>query len=345
MNLIKKHWWKALGAVLLLVISYFTFTIPLAPGITGIDQSSKDDFIVLDVTTYNANLEDVKLLSWLSSPNKKNILHYAGATVISNSNVKLYFNKPDTVSAPFYHLYVVNDNGGKMFYPNAAQFKDAVEIKSYDDTEVFPENFLVPDHYLSLPFQNILYETIRNLNFHVTMWMVTMILLLFSLIYSIIYLSGEKLINDWRANYLVQTAMLFTTLGIITGSIWAKNTWGAYWVNDPKLNGAVVGALVYIAYLILRGAIKEDDKRARLSAVYNIFAFVIYIVFIQVLPRFTDSLHPGNGGNPAFSSYDLDDTLRMLFYPAIIGFTLIGAWITQLKIRLKKLEYNLVDED
>ena len=345
MDLVKKHWWKALSVLLLSLVTWFSFTLPLEPGITSVSQIDDSDRLVVDVQAYNANLENVKLLCWLSSPDKKNIIHYSGATVKNNDEVKLYFPKPDTASHSFYHLHVVTSKGGKMFYPNALSMKSIAFDENFDDNEVFPTKFLVPDHNVNLPFQNILYESIRNLNFHVTMWMVTMILLLLSAIYSIAYLGTEKRVFDWRASLLVESAMLFTTLGIITGSIWAKNTWGAYWVNDPKLNGAVVGALVYVAYIILRSSIKEDDKRARLAAVYNIFAFVIYIVFIQVLPRFTDSLHPGNGGNPAFSSYDLDSTLRALFYPAIIGFTLVGVWITQLKLRLKRIEFELSDED
>ena len=59
------------------------------------------------------------------------------------------------------------------------------------------------------------------------------------------------------------------------------------------------------------------------KAIYNIIAFVMMIVFIGVLPRMTDSLHPGNGGNPAFGNYDLDSNMRMVFYPAVIGWILM----------------------
>jgi heme exporter protein C len=83
-----------------------------------------------------------------------------------------------------------------------------------------------------------------------------------------------------------------------------------------------------------------DDplKRGRISAVYNIFAFVIMIVFIQVLPRLTDSLHPGNGGNPAFSNYDLDNNMRLVFYPAMIGWIGVGYWIWDLRTRWMRLK-------
>ena len=62
------------------------------------------------------------------------------------------------------------------------------------------------------------------------------------------------------------------------------------------------------------------------------------IVFIGILPRMTDSLHPGNGGNPAFGNYDLNNNMRLVFYPAVIGWILIGVWISQLQLRIKILE-------
>jgi heme exporter protein C len=131
--------------------------------------------------------------------------------------------------------------------------------------------------------------------------------------------------------------MLFGFIGVATGAIWAKYTWGAWWVNDAKLNGAAITLLFYLAYQILRGALDEEQKRARIAAIYNIFSYVMLIVFLMVLPRMTDSLHPGNGGNPGFGGYDLDNTMKLVFYPAIIGWTLLGVWMMQLGVRYQKL--------
>lgn len=89
--------------------------------------------------------------------------------------------------------------------------------------------------------------------------------------------------------------------------------------------------------LILRQSTEDETKRAKLSAVYLVFAFPLMMAFIYILPRMTDSLHPGNGGNPAFGQYDLDNQMRLVFYPAIIGWTLLGVWITSIRIRIKKL--------
>jgi heme exporter protein C len=198
---------------------------------------------------------------------------------------------------------------------------------------------------MDAPRLAILNETIRNLYYHVTMWFAMMILMTASLVYSVRHLITSSLIFDQKARISAGIGILMGLLGIATGSVWAKFTWGAFWVNDPKLNGAAITLLIYLAYVILRNSLDEEQKRARLAAVYNIFAYVLLMVFLMILPRMTDSLHPGNGGNPAFSSYDLDNTMRLIFYPAIIGWTLIGVWMGQLRMRMENLEKKLYDEE
>lgn len=194
---------------------------------------------------------------------------------------------------------------------------------------------------IKVPALPILHETIRNLYFHVTMWFAMIILLLFSLIASVKTLSGKQPQQDIVASELAKVGTLLGVLGVITGSLWAKFTWGAWWVSDAKLNGAAITLLFYFAYHILRSSIEDPEKKARLAAVYNIFAYVMLVVFLMVLPRMTDSLHPGNGGNPGFGGYDLDNTMKLVFYPAIIGWTLMGAWLANLGIRYQKLKTEM----
>jgi heme exporter protein C len=122
--------------------------------------------------------------------------------------------------------------------------------------------------------------------------------------------------------------------------LWAKNTWGVYWTNDPKLNSAAIGMLMYAAYFVLRNSIEDEEKRARISAVYNLFVLPVYIVLIYIMPRLTASLHPGNGGNPGFNSYDLDSRLRLVFYPAVLGWVFLGFWIADLQIRIKQIAFK-----
>jgi heme exporter protein C len=198
---------------------------------------------------------------------------------------------------------------------------------------------------LDVPRLPILNETIRNLYFHVTMWFGMMIILFVSLFYSIKYLSSNDIRHDMVASEAANVGIFLGLLGLTTGMVWAQFTWGDWWVNDPKLNGAAITMLIYLAYLILRNSLDEEQKRARVAAVYNIFAYIMLIVFLMILPRMTDSLHPGNGGNPGFGGYDLNNNMKLVFYPAILGWSLIGTWLLTLRVRLRKIERHLNEND
>jgi heme exporter protein C len=129
---------------------------------------------------------------------------------------------------------------------------------------------IIAGFLIEVPRLPILHETIRNLFFHVTMWFSMMTLLTISMISGIRFLSSSNLELDIVAEESARVGMVFGLLGLITGSIWARNTWGAWWVNDAKLNGAAATMLVYMAYFLLRGSLDDEHKRARISAVYTI---------------------------------------------------------------------------
>jgi heme exporter protein C len=108
-------------------------------------------------------------------------------------------------------------------------------------------------------------------------------------------------------------------------------------MREPKLIGAATALLIYGAYFILRSSIADLDQRARVSAVYNIFSYAMLFPSIWIIPRLLPSLHPGQEGNPALNFNDIDARMRMVFYPAVLGWTFMGVWITTLIIRYKLL--------
>lgn len=193
-----------------------------------------------------------------------------------------------------------------------------------------------------------LQETIRNLYFHVCMWFAMMILFGVSVVHSIQFLNTGNLKKDISARAYASTGIVLGLLGYATGAIWASYTWAdpnnpAYAsfgsiVREPKLIGAAIALLIYFAYFVLRSSIPDLDQRARVSAVYNIFAFAMLFPSIWIIPRILPSLHPGKEGNPALNFNDIDARMRMVFYPAVIGWTLLGVWITTLKIRISFLK-------
>ena len=197
---------------------------------------------------------------------------------------------------------------------------------------------LIAGLLIDVPRLPILHETIRNTYFHVPMWMAMFTVFTISVVYSVKYLSTGKEEYDLIAVECVNTGTFFFALGLVTGMLWAKYTWGEYWSNDPKQNSAAIAFLLYCAYLVLRNSIDEEQKRGRISAIYNIFSFPIMIVLIMVLPRMTASLHPGNGGNPAFGKLDMSNLMRLVLYPSFIGWSLIAVWVATLRYRMRLID-------
>lgn len=194
-----------------------------------------------------------------------------------------------------------------------------------------------------VPRLNILNETIRALYFHVPMWFGMVFLFLLSVYYSIRYLRNHTIRYDHMAVEYANVGLVFGILGMLTGMLWANYAWGSPWHGDPKQNGAAIALLVYLAYFVLRGSIENEEQKGRLSAVYNIFAFAAMVPLIFIIPRMTSSMHPGSGGNPGFNIYDLDSRMRLIFYPAVIGWFLIGIWIVSLRVKVKTLEEKILE--
>jgi heme exporter protein C len=203
---------------------------------------------------------------------------------------------------------------------------------------------------LDVPRIQILNETIRNLYFHVCMWFAMMILFTISVVHAVKYLRNNNLKSDILSRHYAVVGIVFGLLGYATGAIWASYTWvdpnnpaaasfGAI-AREPKLIGAAIALLIYFAYLVLRDSINDIDKKARISSVYNIFAFAFLFPSIWIIPRLLPSLHPGGDGNPALNPQDIDARMRLIFYPAVIGWTLLGIWIVTLKVRLSILKEN-----
>jgi len=189
--------------------------------------------------------------------------------------------------------------------------------------------------------QSNMYESMRNFFFHVPMWFSQMAVITVSLVYSIRYLRNPLQQYDWYAREFAATGTVLGSLGLITGAIWANYTWGSPWSNDPKQIGAAIALLVYLAYFVLRNSMTDIDKRGRVAAVYNIFAYFIYIPLVMILPRMVESLHPGGKGvegNPGLSGDSLDPAMRAIFWPSVLGWILLGTWISTLRVRMRALE-------
>lgn len=341
---LKKQWWKYLAVGLLIYVLIGGLIIPLSP---GLDTVTPSFFYADSVTVFQLNGEN----SHFISGGNTQVFVKAGSQYFCAEEVQLVDEKTLLFSFSFnqltaeqnkdnnFDIIVNDDKDGTIALREsllliASSVQDTTPVKQ--PCEVTVQNNLYQG--FSFPYREILYESIRNTFYHVPMWFGMQFILILSLVYSIRYLRKGNFADDVMASEAVNVSLLCGVLGLLTGMIWANYTWGAPWTNDPKLNGAAVGVLIYFAYIVLRGAIQDPQKKARISAVYNVFALVVFVLFIFILPRITDSLHPGNGGNPAFSKYDLESNMRMFFYPAVIGWTLLFVWLLAVRIRIRALE-------
>lgn len=291
---------------------------------------------------YHGNLKEIKdLRVWAFHKNQ--VIPCKPLQIKNEQIFTLSIQVPDTFPSKNVGLVVEHAQRRDTLF-GALYFMSSVSGETKTNATVdFDKNISAKDSF-TYPNREILRESIRNLFFHVPMWFTMMFLAFISMFYSIKYLRGGNVQHDIIADNCARVALLFGLLGLVTGSLWARFTWGQWWVTeDVKLNGAAFTALIYFAYVILRGSVQDEIQRAKISGIYNIFAFVMMMVFVMVLPRLQDSLHPGNGGNPAFSNYDLDSTMRMVFYPAVLGWIGLGCWIASLKIRLSRVKLNLLN--
>lgn len=326
-------WWKLGSVALLLYVVIAGLRTPLAPALVhcSISRIGPGE-VTFTVTGYNTDFLKGVGAAWLENDSQR----VCARTIndkLTDTQVALTFDVPAGMKGEMTDVHVVND--GRDLVMHDALFTVArgagVTSGACGTGKLFTLDVAFPD-------RNILNETIRNLFFHVPMWFSMMLLMTIAFVQSLFVLRNNDLGADLMADMAVRVSLVFAALGLITGSLWARVTWGDWWTSDTKLNGAAITVLIYAAYLILRGSVPDAHKRARLAAVYNVFAYVLMLVFIMVLPRLKDSLHPGNGGNPAFSKYDLDNSLRMVFYPACLGWIGLAYWAYRLRVRVARLQ-------
>jgi heme exporter protein C len=191
-------------------------------------------------------------------------------------------------------------------------------------------------------------ETIRNLFFHVPMWIAMMVCFSVSVVYAIKYLRKHDPVSDVYSTEFARTGTVLGVLGLLTGMIWANYQWGKPWSGDPKQNGTAIALLIYFAYFVVKGSLQDEEKQARIGSVYNIFAFFMLFPTLWILPRLTESLHPGgqgSEGNPGLNPKDTTMHMRTVMYPAFLGWTLLSVWISSLRVRLSIISLKQLNNE
>ncbi|GIV58875.1 MAG: heme exporter protein C [Rhodothermaceae bacterium] len=227
--------------------------------------------------------------------------------------------------------------------------KAGVNVKRYrlvrNGVALWLTGVIVAGFVRDIPRLEILEHTARNLYFHVPMWFTMMAGMFVSAYHSLQVLRTGDPLRDIRALQAARVGFAFGLLGLITGIVWARFTWyvgtNIWWNFDPRQTMAAVQLLIYGAYFVLRTAIDEPGRRARVAAVYNLFAASTVPFLLYIVPRQMHSLHPGAEGSPAFSETDLAPAMRPVFYAAVIGFLGLYWVLYTQRVRLAALKHRL----
>ena len=188
------------------------------------------------------------------------------------------------------------------------------------------------------PAEGFLGESSRILFFHVPMAWVSFIAFMHAGVASIRYLNQRQERFDQSAAAAVEIGLVYCILATVTGSMWAKTMWGAFWNWDPRQITIVATLLFYAAYLALRGAVEDRQVRAILSAAYAVLGLVLTPFFLFVAPRIIGfTLHPDPVINDR-GTIDMESRMYQVLIASSLGFTALYFWLHDLRRRAYALE-------
>jgi heme exporter protein C len=173
----------------------------------------------------------------------------------------------------------------------------------------------------------------RIFYFHVGIAWVAGLALFITFVTSILYLArGEQRKYDIVAAASVEIGVVFGFMVLLSGMLWARPVWNTWWTWDPRLTTTAITEFIYIAYLMLRGAVDDPQRRARFSAVYGIIGFVsVPITYFST--KWFNTIHPDLGQSPGFG---LAPEMKPPMFVALAAFTLVYIVLVLIRSRVER---------
>ena len=187
--------------------------------------------------------------------------------------------------------------------------------------------------FLVAPREATMGDMQRVFYFHVPAAWVGYLALFVSFVASLLYLRRRESRWDRLALSSAEIGLVFITEGIITGSFWAKATWGVWWTWEPRLTTSAVLWAIYASYLTLRRAMEEQGRRERVAAVYSVLGFVAVPINFMAI-RWWRTVHPlvfeSGGAN-------LSPAMLATLIFSVVTFTLLFATLLAYRLRLERM--------
>ncbi len=189
------------------------------------------------------------------------------------------------------------------------------------------------------PKEAVLGNVQRVFYFHVSTAWVGMLGFLVSAAAGVVYLVRGDRKWDTAGLAAVEISVVFLFIAIVSGSIWARPSWGTWWTWDPRLTTATIMELVYAAYLMLRSGIEDPDRRARFGAVYSLIAFVsVPLTFLSI--RIWRTIHPvviGSSDPSAEGGFSMTPKMLQTFMFSLLVFSVLFVDLLWRRIRIGRL--------
>jgi heme exporter protein C len=191
--------------------------------------------------------------------------------------------------------------------------------------------------FVHAPTERIMGPVQRIFYFHVPAAWVGFWAFLVACVGGIAYLGREQARWDTLQVASAEIGILFSTIVLVTGSLWARPIWNTWWTWDPRLTTTLVMWLYYVAALMLRNIVDSEERKARFAAVLNIIGFVnVPIVFLAI--RLWRTIHPILFTTEGFS---LEPRMLLALACSLLTFTLLYACLLALRMRAEQLDQEL----
>jgi heme exporter protein C len=186
------------------------------------------------------------------------------------------------------------------------------------------------------PTERIMGDIQRIFYFHVPLAIQSFFAFFIVFISSILYLWKKDFFWDRLAACAAELGILFTSLVLITGILWAKPVWNVWWTWDPRLVTTLILWFIYVTYFMLRASVADPGKRARFSAVIGIIGF-IDVPLVRLSTKWWRSIHPllsQQGGG-------LDPLMLKVMLFALVTFSFLSIWLLWYRFGLAQLDHDI----